>query len=429
MLKFEYVASGMGHLRLGNTKYSNYQINDEIVKLVDEANDLISILNRDQHKFSALFNAYTEKKLGETIFNCFNKSLNDIYADSGGLQVVTKGNVVTEEFKNDVYDVQSRFSTIGMSFDEIPVILTSNRSTFHDTSSRYYDPDILIEKAELSGENLKKQIEFFLDRKTVTKPMMILQGNDFESYQIWLDCIIKKVGLNNLKYIKGIASAAAALGQKQLEDVERIFILKHLQFPKELNKTHIHLLGVGSLSRFFPIRALMNNYDYLISYDSTTHTSAINLGSYYLNSKIIPVGRLNRKNVILVLNDINDNLTKHGKKNIDYNQYDDFILNPSIFNTDKYCKDADFFQRNYTIWAYFFSNIFNFTNDVDKMFQSDKFYHKILSNSKCLLEFKALEKCLDFNDFNEWKAVYGKSLPSQKVPRKKVENSLESFFI
>ena len=155
-LKLEYVASGIAHTRL---------INNELAVDPDSIKDIQTRIsatqNRYNHNVSFLFNGYTEERLGAKIYEYLRDSLHNIYADSGGLQMITLGHVVTEELKKQVYDVQSRYSSVALSFDEIPLIVTAHRSTFHDTKSRYFDKRILDEKAKQSGQNLLAQINFF----------------------------------------------------------------------------------------------------------------------------------------------------------------------------------------------------------------------------------------------------------------------------
>lgn len=433
MIKFEYVASGMAHLRFNSPKFldESDKNGQETINIIRK---FVSKINTEENKFSILFNGYTERRLGEIISNKLSDITNDIYSDSGGLQVVTTGAKLTNEIKNNVYKTQAEFSSIGMSFDEIPVVIQGETSTRNDMTTRYFDPDILIEKARQSGKNLLEQINYFIDCKTKTKPMIILQGNNFETYKIWLEEICNVVGLDKLKYIKGIASGAAALGQKPLEDVERMFILCQLQYPKELSSYHIHMLGVGSQSRLFPIKSMLKanllNEEKLISYDSTTHTSALSLGNYYYDQKLLDVSRKNKKNTMLILDVINANLQKMELDTISYKQMNDFVLNPSIFNSDEYCKDNDMLQRHYTIWAYFSTQIVNFSNDLNKMITSDKYYYNLLHKADQYIPYKAVERVRDVKDFYQWKNEFGYMLPSNRVISKNElkQNNLEELF-
>lgn len=432
-MRFEYVASGLNHLRLNNPRFINLD-HKEGQKTLALLKDYMNSLNSDNHLFSVLFNAFVEQNLGKYINQMLSGVINNIYADSGGLQIVTKGELLTPDLKAKVYDIQAKYSTIAMSFDEIPVILTGDRSTFHDVSTRYYDPDILEEKARLSGKNLKEQIILFLNLNSKSRPMMILQGNDFNSYQKWLDYMVEEIGVGYLPYIKGIASGASALGQKTLEDVERMFILSTLHYPIELSTDHIHLLGVGSLSRFFPLRALQSlsffNNEKIISYDSTTHTSGLSLGSYYFNHKNHKIFRSKSKNILESYNDINENMGKLYMPKITYNQFNDFIINFTS-ESNRYCVDKEIEIKYQTILSCFVSAVYNFKNDLDRIFNSECFYDNLLHEHNVYVPFKTLEKCNDLKDFNLWSLEYGKFLPSLRVKSKDdilKKSSLEGFF-
>lgn len=92
MKPIEYVASGTSHSRIviGAAK-QQYAI--ELI------NEIFSKLNNiNNHKFSLLFNAYTEKGFGE-IFKNYRSSVYKIHSDSGGLQIITQGKESNDSVK------------------------------------------------------------------------------------------------------------------------------------------------------------------------------------------------------------------------------------------------------------------------------------------------------------------------------------------
>jgi len=54
----------------------------------------------------------------------YKDSLYNIHADSGGLQAITLGKKIDSNLKTQVYNIQSQYADIGMSFDEIPITTT-----------------------------------------------------------------------------------------------------------------------------------------------------------------------------------------------------------------------------------------------------------------------------------------------------------------
>ena len=72
---------------------------------------------------SALYNAYVEPHLGEHHVEHHKDTFDGIYADSGGLQVITCGAQLTEELKTEVYKKQdmSDFAPYLIFPGEMPV--------------------------------------------------------------------------------------------------------------------------------------------------------------------------------------------------------------------------------------------------------------------------------------------------------------------
>jgi hypothetical protein len=156
VIQFEYVASGIAHSRLLVNKAYELEKTKEIV------NKIISFVNnRNNHKFSVLFNAYSESKFNDMIEACFEKQIESTYSDSGGLQVLTQGKVFTKELKEKVYSIQSKFSDFAMSFDEIPISTLGNNSSVTSKNNKIFDASLFRQYAEKSRDNLKEQIEFF----------------------------------------------------------------------------------------------------------------------------------------------------------------------------------------------------------------------------------------------------------------------------
>ena len=167
-MRYDYVASGLSFTRVGRVGLKE--------ETFDFINNYVEKIQSDQHKFSMLFNAYKEKSLGERLYSRYKKSCKNIYSDSGGLQMITLGENITQEKKRMVYDVQAKNSTIAFQFDEIPVVVEGEKSEKLDVQNRFFDESFLEEKARHSGRNLKEQIDYFREIGSETKPFLILQG-------------------------------------------------------------------------------------------------------------------------------------------------------------------------------------------------------------------------------------------------------------
>jgi hypothetical protein len=276
----EYVASGCTHLRINDKRILNEDILPDFKQIIKQVNT-----STKWSSFSLLFNAYTEQRLGETIFNNFSDVLYDVHSDSGGLQIITQGKTVTEEDKLKIYGIQRSLSTIAMSFDEIPLKLLSARSSVTDLAGRCIDFTNFKDYAKESGINLNNQLDYFRIHKDeyshITKPLLIIHGNDMSSFQLWIDIVMNEIDSHNVGYISGLAITDSSIGFGEFEYLQLAGISYFLDIPKEIPKKY-HILGVGSLKRMQPFLVLNSMFDnkYKVSYDSTTHTSSINFGRY-----------------------------------------------------------------------------------------------------------------------------------------------------
>lgn len=284
---FEYVGSGTSYFKLMYEESYRPQNLELFEKTYGSLN------NQHLHKISLLYNAFTEKRTGPKIKEHYGKYLHSIHADSGGLQMITLGKTITDELKEDVYANQALNSDVAMCFDLIPVVvLEGERSERLDLENRRFDPTILEACARGTGKNLRRQIDYFDEKKSSAKPMLITQGNDYDSYMRWTEYVVDELTPYHISRIGGIAMGAAALGKGPLEDIKRAFYFTKL--PIELSSKHLHLLGVGSVYRMLPNIVFMQNglYDQVqLSYDSTTHTSGVTQGRYYISGDRVLNGK------------------------------------------------------------------------------------------------------------------------------------------
>jgi hypothetical protein len=92
-----------------------------------------------------------------------------------------------------------------------------------------------------------------------------------------------------------MAIADTCMGNGELESIEMLRGAKHISMICHDNiKKHLHILGVGSISRMRPILYL-NKSGYLntfekVSYDSSSHTSTFDYGLLKVNGTCRPLG-------------------------------------------------------------------------------------------------------------------------------------------
>lgn len=285
-MKLEYVASGTSFMKLA-----------KLGELPDEAalvNSMFSDIFGKQpgHTFSILYNAWGESDFGEKL-SVLKPSIHNLHADSGGLQMVTLAHKLPKgtnmnDLREEVYQNQSQWADVGMCFDEIPVI-TTGASDRNDTSNRYFDRENRHKYAQQTADNVSRQIQVFKENNSSCKPFMICQGGDLETYLEWIDAILKTVPKEDHNRIGGVAMGGAALGTGPLEDIQKAFFASQVPVRDENGKLHLHVLGVGSVTRMIPYLIFLQNGLYgnvHMSYDSTTHSRGVETGMYYIRGDV-----------------------------------------------------------------------------------------------------------------------------------------------
>lgn len=416
MAELEYVASGTSYTRILHKSVLSDPVAIDLVNSY-----LSSINNKNNHKFSLLFNAFTEKSFGNVFKENYAKSLHSIHADSGGLQIITQGKSITPELKDSVYRVQAQDSDIAMCFDEIPVGTVGTRSNRNDTANRFFDADNLEIYARKTGQNIKRQIEVFMEEKSSAKPMIIAQGNCYETYMRWIEYILKEIPSSYHDNIGGIAMGAAALGTGHAEDIQRAAFATKLPF--QMKKPYIHILGVGSVRRLLPYIALIKSGYYPnkihLSYDSTTHTCGPTLGSYYKENTTTFTKYLD-KHCHNVFNDINSKYDLESK-GIDIVRFHDAITTSSVYYKDDNSNiDA---QKLYTYYhcmlSYICSSIQNFTQVINRCIEDDNYFQSICKKNGYETEMQILMQQKNVDDIVHWLSVATKSsLKSNKIVSK-----------
>lgn len=403
--RYEYVLSGTGYMNLTLNEFANMPaIRDFYTTLITKYQ------GKYDHIISLLYNAYTEKRIGEKLAEGW-KGHDAIYADSGGLQIITRGLEITDSLKNDVYQNQGKCAQYGLCFDEIPVTV-NGRSAKGDLNNRTFSVDLHEPSARATGQNLRKQIETYLEQGSSCRPLLIVQGNCYDTYMRWVEYIVDELPADYVQYIGGIAIGSAALGQGFLENVKKSFY--YSQLPIDLTHKHMHLLGVGSVPRIIPAMTFVSSGlygDTKVSYDSTTHSMSIVNGFCAMNHKgqyrIIHLGRKMSDLYRVFYDDMVTNFPEY-----EYS-FEDFFVS---FNSNMTkAREMDAVEmRGKTILATVFNQILNLmkvlsdANDIKKI-------TKLTSNHMEKIALRMLHEVKNLDDFEKWEKEVGKLVKSSPV--------------
>ena len=421
-MQLNFVLSGINH-----TEFTRNEIIKDDETLQKLKSVIRSLDGRNGHKYSFLFNGWTEPAMGARLFEQYNDDVFELHSDSGGLQIVTRGMSITPERKEEVYRTQARLSDIAMSFDEIPVKLLSDRSTRSDVNNRVFDLDRFRDAAIQSGKNLRRQLEVFEEEGSSCKPLVICHGNDFETYQTWLNLVLEQVPSSWHERIGGISLGAAALGTGTLQDVDRFMIYSNLDTPECL-QNQLHILGVGAVKRMLPFLYLYHNPhmmhdDLEVSYDSSTHTSGLSMAFYHKNGRLVNIGQTFNEKFYRVFNSIksmglwDDELTEQ-------DVYDAVVI-PQNWEA-KYGKHGETYRRFRAISSFLFGSCLEFTGEIDACVRDASVLDSYLD--KKTQPLRLLKDISDWKEYCEWRDMYGRKLKSSAVKREGDATNLEDFF-
>lgn len=437
-MKLEYVASGTSYMRLSNPSIQN---DPRVIALV---NNIFYEFFNDQpgHTFSLLYNAFKEKDFGNKL-SVFKESIHNLHADSGGLQMVTlahnlpKGQNM-DTLRENVYANQAASADVGMCFDEIPVI-TTGWSDKNDTSNRYFDRANRHTYAKQTGENLKRQIEVFKTTDSKCKPFMICQGGDLETYVEWTKTILDTVPKENHKRIAGVAMGGAALGTGALEDIQKAFFASQVPVRDATGKLHLHILGVGSIRRMIPYLIFLQNGlygDVQVSYDSTTHTRAVETGLYYMRGKIEKngfhvdgPGKTLKYSRARGAEDVLHGTPREAYPDLKYdvmiadiNRFYNMDLTPEEFHETLNTPSIAYFDKHGSLLPWFLgrttmccASIKNFMDEVEVLINSKEKLLKMASEKYPGLSAEQLFDVKDIESFNRW---LGKWTPMYQAEKK-----------
>lgn len=423
---FQLVASGLSFVF--QNKFTA-ESQPELASEVQRMTDLLRAKFKGEHDFGVLFNGFTESSLGYSTKSVFGKY--PIQVDSGGLQMISLGETITQEGKDKVYRTQAKWGDIGMSFDSIPVKLLKERAERADLEAKQFDPDILEACARQSGKDLARQIEVFLEENTKCKPLMIVQGNCVSTYKQWSDYCLSEVPKDHWQYIAGVSSGAGAIGNGPKEDIERIFALSQLEVPDHMKKQY-HLLGFGSMHRLIPViefkRSGLFGSETMFSYDSTKATGNVMRGIYQGEPRLEKLSRFKDAAYTKGF----DTISKLCKTEFNFEMNEQIFHDSVIILRGKWKElygscDAMIYERNSTLYAFFLYSVYKVMEYVRKMEQDDVYVTKLRPKDHNV--FLSLKSVKDQQSYEYWKKHHSRFMKSAAVKNTKEVNSLEDFFV
>lgn len=445
MLKLEYVVSAIGMAGPVNSNLlRSKHFHTEVVPAMRGAVDIVkqqvkaSAKNVDP-SLAVLFNAYTEKKFVEHMqdYNKFN--MESVYADSGGLQMVTTGKAVTPQIKDDIYEIQT-FADYAMCFDDIPlesVSLVRTRNERSNVGNKVFNQGRLTETAKATGENIKRQIEYFQMKGASTKVIIIVQGNTADDMVHWYETIQEMLTDDHFANVGGIAVADTCMGNKELETIDMLTAAHRIaKVCHPSARKQIHLLGVGSIPRMAPVLYLEKSgflADYeKVSYDSSSHTVCFNYGLMKLNGGCKPLGEKRNHKLEETLYKIYEQFAPLHHK--DYNWFADNVF----FDKDgswTYSgiakraaeKDTPDIMRGAALanFTYSMYQVKNFMQCLDVVAGGE------FIGARGEMNIAAIQQLLqvkDLDDMRVWNNMFSKYVSSARIARKEDSFGLEKFF-
>jgi hypothetical protein len=393
---------------------------------------------------STLYNAYTEKNHVKEFKGLENLGSDAVYADSGGLQIVTAGKSITEDIKKEIYKTQA-YADYAMCFDVIPlssVSLTRTRNERSNIGNKIFHSVNHQESAFATGDNIKAQATYFRSIGAKTKVIIIVQGNNTADMVDFYRNIESRLSPEDYENIGGMAIADTCMGNGELESIEMLRAAKLIaDFCHPNIRRHLHVLGVGSISRMRPILYLLKS-GYLhefdrVSYDSSSHTSTFQYGLLKLDGTCKSIGSYKTpavdkhfRNVYRLFNDTFS----------DYVTEDEFINN--VFGDgmgdwkystikNRVLATDDPFTISSTLLcnaAHTYFQIHNFVTNLDKVMTDE---YKVFSKNPSAKQM-AMNRLLSITDEHEmlmWLKDHTKDVVSKRIEADRDKVSLEEFLI
>lgn len=357
MIKYTTIESAINTFAALGTIYNNKDKFPETTGFVkDVYNYCNSYLN--DCDVGVLWNALTEKDSKEILKYYFT---DNIYADSGGLQMVTLGLDPTDEDREEIYKRQLEYSTHAMSFDKMPILVKEeekkDNSPITNHNSKYFIKDMVYNAGRESGYNVLNQCKVFSENEGDSKIMVIIQGSSFEDYLTYAEGLFSvfneldsKTREKYYKQIHGLSFGVS--GITNYFDLIDLYVRAPVEIksaPKHaLN--NLHFLGIGGHQKVLPFYVLKDTFfdgirdNVHYSFDSTSRTSASVYGKYTelknINNKFelnqYKLGKkydeIPKRHLEVIMKRFGGIINKHLNKKV--NSVEDMKENYSIFSDD-----------------------------------------------------------------------------------------------
>lgn len=207
-----------------------------------------------------LCNPFHDKGLEEMLDNYYIPRKVDIFVDSGGFQLLVgkfKGD--KERFKEDIYQMMSKYADYAFCFDENPI-----------DANRVYHHDRALPALEETNKNIRRQIEVFKANNSKAKVLGIyhIKEDDRDLAGALFDGV-------DTKYIAGISFNSLTWGGSGTNDFGKMAFFNEVREKYKIPNM-VHLLSYGELKIVCPFIVLQHfgfmGEDNVISVDSSSYT-------------------------------------------------------------------------------------------------------------------------------------------------------------
>ena len=406
-MNYDMVISGMT-MGAPTGLWDSYNISDYQHNIKRKIQQTSNIYNNQT--LSLLFNSFTEQKHGE-IVSSTDLGFNNLYADSGGIQMITSKKGITEELKDRVYRHQAKYSTYAFVFDEIPIYIdkkvNNGMNVLNNTSGKYYVKEMIVPSAKQTSLNIKRQVQLIDEVESETKIFIISQGDIIDNINLYIDTIMEELTDYEMSKVHGLALSTACVGTDLTSRFDVLYAYNHINVPDRIKK-NIHLLGVGNVTSLFPVAYNDSYFKNIIniSYDSTRQTNSYLFKKYTDSNHITYKLNNNRKDVHICMREIYERNHKEFN-DIHIKSYLDLIENLtkySSLNKNNICKfyNKDFINveqsYKYVHFYWVMEVIVNFMKQIDDI--KNKRYNNYLKKNSSLF---LMNKINDYQDYIEWK--------------------------
>jgi hypothetical protein len=393
---------------------------------------------------STLYNAYTEKNHVKEFERLDNLGSASVYADSGGLQIVTAGKSITEDIKREIYKTQT-YADYAMCFDVIPltsVSLTRTRNERSNVGNKIFMNEDHQKSAFATGDNIKAQASYFRESGAKTKVVIIVQGNTTQDMVNFYRNIESRLSPEDYENIGGMAIADTCMGNGEAESIEMLRAAKQIaDFCHPNVRKHLHVLGVGSIARMRPILYLLKS-GYLheferVSYDSSSHTSTFQYGLLKLNGTCKSIGSYKTPAVDKHFRNVYRLFSDTFSQYITEDKWMDYVFGDgtgdwkysTIKNRTLLLSDTNAIAVTLLCnAAHTYYQIHNFVTNLDRVYQDE---YKVFKSDPTVKEtaMNGLLGVTDEKQMNAWVAQHNNKLVSKRIKRDEDNVSLEEFFV